>query len=124
MKKGLLIFLGVIVFLLVALAVLPYFFKDQIKAKIDSEIAKSVDAQIKFDDYSLSFFRHFPNLTVSLDKISMVGIKEGFKGDTLFSANSFRAAVDVMSVISGDKIAVKGIYLDKPYILTKFTKDG
>jgi len=124
MKKALLIFSGVIVFIIVALAVIPLFFKDQIKAKLDSEIAQSVDAEIKFKDYGLSFFRHFPNLTLSLDDISIVGTKEGFKGDTLFSAGSFRAAVDVMSVISGDQIKLKGIYLDKPYILTKFTKDG
>lgn len=124
MKKGLLIFLGVIVFLIIALAVIPYFFKDQIKAKIDTEIAKSVDAKIQFEDFGLSLFSHFPNLTISLDKLSILGIKEGFKGDTLFSANELSASVNVMSVISGDKIQVNGIYLDKPYILTKFTKDG
>lgn len=124
MKKGLLIFLGVVIFLFAALAILPFFFKDEIRAKVDEEIAKSVDAKIKFDDVSLSIFKNFPNMTISIDKLSMVGTKEGFTGDTLFSAESFSAAVDLMSVISGDKVKVNGIYLNKPYILTKFTKDG
>src|SRR5690606_34669008 len=121
---GLLIFLGVVIFLFAALAILPFFFKDEIRAKVDEEIAKSVDAKIKFDDVSLSIFKNFPNMTISIDKLSMVGTKEGFTGDTLFSAESFSAAVDLMSVISGDKVKVNGIYLNKPYILTKFTKDG
>jgi hypothetical protein len=124
MKKGLLIFLAVIVFIVAALAILPIFFKDEIQAKIKDEIAKNVDAKVNFEDLDLSLFSNFPKLTISIDKLSMLGTKEGFKGDTLFSADNFNVAVDVMSVISGDKIKVNGIYLDKPYILTKFTKDG
>lgn len=124
MKKALLIFLGLIVLIIAALAIIPIFFKDEINAKIKAEINKSLDAKVDYKDVGLTFFRNFPNLTITVDDVYMVGTKNGFKNDTLFSAGNFRAAVDVMSVISGDQIKVKGVYLEKPYILTRFLKDG
>jgi uncharacterized protein involved in outer membrane biogenesis len=124
MKKFLLIFLGVIVFIIGVLAIIPIFFKDEIQAKVKEEIANNVDARVDFSDVSLSLFRNFPDLTISIDKLGVIGVKEGFAGDTLFSVDNFRVSVDIMSVIKGEQIKVKGIYLNNPYVLTKFTKDG
>ncbi|MBX9852419.1 MAG: AsmA family protein [Cytophagaceae bacterium] len=124
LKKVLLIFLGLIVVIIAALAIIPIFFKDEINAKIKSEIANTIDAKVDYKDFSLSLFSNFPNFTLGLEKLTMIGTKDGFKNDTLFSAENFNVAVDLMSVISGDQMKVKGIFLDKPYILTKFLKDG
>jgi len=120
MKKALLITLGVIVFLLVALAVAPFLFKDKIKAAIDEQLAATINGKVWYDAdrFSLTFFSNFPNLTVTVGGIGLVSNAEQFKGDTLFTADEFKIAVNVMSVISGDKIDVKGVYLVKPYIAT------
>lgn len=125
LKKVFLITGIVLTLLLLALAVAPMLFKDQIKQKIDSEIAKSVNANVFFsaDKFSLSLFRNFPNLTISLNEFGVAN-KEPFAGDTLVSVQSFRIIVDIMSVISGDKIKVKGIYLDKPRIMAQVNKFG
>jgi hypothetical protein len=117
MKKGLLITLGVVAFILGALLLIPILFKDQIQEKIDQEISNTINAQVVLDPQkiSLSVFRNFPNITISVD---------GFAGDTLFAAKTTRLVADIMSVISGDKIKIKAFLLDQPLILTKFTKDG
>lgn len=110
---------------LAAAFIIPIVFKDDIKAKIDQQIAQSVNANVYFDSdkFSLSLFRHFPNVTVSLQDFGVVG-KAPFQGDTLMSAKDFEIVVNLMSVISGDKIKVNGIYLDSPRVLAKVLKDG
>jgi hypothetical protein len=126
MKKGLLITLGVIAVLFLALLLIPVLFKDQIKEKIDKEIASSINAQVIYDPsgIDISIIRNFPNLTISIDNFALIGKVKEFKGDTLYAAKSTKLVADIMSVISGDKIKIKGLYLDHPLIVTKFTKDG
>ncbi|MFN6945982.1 MAG: outer membrane integrity protein, partial [Cytophagaceae bacterium] len=126
MKKGILIFFGVIMLLFSVLLIVPVIFKDEIKAKIDAELAKTVNAEIAFETnkFSLSLIRNFPNITIGIDDFGLIGKADDFKGDTLFSAKSMYFTADIMSVIFGDQIKVRKIYLGDPYILTKFTKDG
>jgi hypothetical protein len=126
MKKGLLITAGIFAFIILALAVAPFLFKDKIKAKIDSTLAESVNAQILYntDKFSLSLIRNFPNATITIGDFAMIGKVEEFKGDTLFKAVDMRFTADIMSVIKGDKIKIKGVTLEKPYIYTAFAKNG
>ena len=126
MKKGLLITLGVIAFVFVALLLIPVLFKDQIRAKIEEEVGKTINATIVLhpEKVNLSLIKNFPNATISVDDFAIIGKAEGFKGDTLYYAKSTSLVADVMSIISGDKIKIKGLLLDQPLILTKFTADG
>jgi hypothetical protein len=124
MKKGLMIIGGILGFLIIVLAVAPFLFKDKIKAKIDSELAKKVNATILYDDISISLLRHFPNASISIGDFAMIGKKQEFKGDTLFKADEMFFSADIMSVITGDQIKIVGVTLDKPLIVTKFAKNG
>ncbi len=125
MKKAVLIILGILVVLLGAAFILPVIYKDKIKAKIDQEIAKKVDANVYFDadDFSVSLFRHFPNITASMQNFGVVG-KGEFKGDTLAAIKSFEVTVNIMSVIKGDKIGVKALDLESPRIHARVLKNG
>src|SRR5690606_135923 len=125
MKKVTIIILVVLVALLAIAAILPVVFKDEIKAKVDEEIAKSVDAQVNFDadNFSVSLFRHFPNITASLKDFSVVG-HAPFAGDTLAAASSFQITLNLWSVIFGDQMKISRIKLDRPHILVKVLEDG
>jgi hypothetical protein len=81
----------VLVVLLGAAFILPIVYKDEIRAKVEQEIAKKVDAHVYFNDFGVSLFSHFPNLTASLDNFGVVG-KGVFRGDTLAAAESFKSA--------------------------------
>ncbi|CAN5204660.1 hypothetical protein BH23BAC1_BH23BAC1_07850 [soil metagenome] len=124
MKKTLYIVGGIFLFFILILVLVPIIFKDDIKAKIDSEIAKSVNAEVNFNtsDFSLSLLRNFPNATASLRNFSIVG-KDEFKGDTLIAANSFRIVINIKSLF-GDKISIKGIDVQSPRMLIKILEDG
>lgn len=125
MKKVLIIILAVFVVLLATAALVPIIFKDQIKAKVDQELAKSVNAQVNFDadNFSVSLFRKFPNITASLEDFSVVG-NAPFEGDTLAAAESFRITLNIWSVLFGDQMKISSIDMVKPNILIKVLEDG
>lgn len=127
MKKAIkwtLITLGGLIVLLVAAAViLPVVFKDDIKAAIDREVAKSVNADVSFEEFDLSLFSNFPNLTVSMTDLGVVN-REPFAGEVLFATRKFQVDVNLADVLFGDKLKVKGISLIEPIINIMVNKDG
>ena len=116
MKKILLITTGIVLLLLIAAVCIPFLFKDKIFNLVKESANKEINAVVNFNnDLSISIFSHFPNLTITVNDISVAGINE-FEGDTLIAMKSFSATLDIMSVIKGDKIKVKGIEVLTPRI--------
>ena len=102
------VFLGIILLVLVLLFTVPIIFKEQIRTKVVSVINSSVNANVKFEDYKLGFFRNFPNLTFSLNGLSVVGINK-FDKDTLVACNSFNLVFDLSSLLGKSGYEVKSI---------------
>jgi AsmA-like C-terminal region len=123
MKKILTITLSIVLIIIALLITFPYFFKDKIKAKVDSEIAKKIDAKVFYGDLNLSIFKNFPQITVSLSDFGVVG-NAPFLGDTLVAAKEFNTSFNVMSIFKEDQIKVNSIALNQPKILIKTLKDG
>ncbi|TAG56283.1 MAG: hypothetical protein EAZ27_05240 [Cytophagales bacterium] len=117
MKKVLLIVAGFLVFVLVALGIAPFLFKDKIKAKVDEAIAQNVNAKVYYDinKFGLSFFKNFPNLSLTLGDFGVVNYAP-FEGDTLVDVKEFVVVVDIMSAIKGENLIIRKISLNKPYI--------
>ena len=113
--------------LLVALVVLPLLFRDRIAARLKSELASSVNARLAWGGVGLSVLRDFPNVTLSVDRLSVVGVKP-FEGDTLVAMREARLVLDVGSVIrylrSGDRIIVREIALRQPDVRLRVLADG
>jgi len=123
MKKVLKI-TGISLLVLIAFAfAIPILFKGKILTIVKSSINKNVNATVDFKDLSLSLFRHFPKLSVSLENVSVIGVEE-FAKDTLVSAEKIDASVNIMSVIAGSEIKVAGVYLESPRIHALVNKQG
>ena len=123
MKKFLKILLITVVVIFALLLIIPVAFKGKILQVAQNEINKNLNAKVEFTDLRLSLIRNFPNLSVSLVEMSVVGIGD-FESDTLVAFNTFRAVVDIKSVISGDVISVRSILLDQPRVKAKVLDDG
>src|SRR5258705_11867986 len=124
--KKILIGLSIVVGLVIASAIiLPILFKDKIKAKIDEEIAKTVNADVIFDvdNFSLSVFRHFPNITAEIKELGVFN-RAPFAGVHLFVVERFDVEINLKDVLFGDQLRVKGITLVRPQINVKVLKDG
>ncbi|TAF28361.1 MAG: hypothetical protein EAZ70_05750 [Runella slithyformis] len=123
MKKALKITGIVVLFLVILITVSPFLFKDKAKALVNQEIAKNVNAHVRYRDLSLSLWQHFPYLTIGLQEFSVVG-KSPFTGDTLVSARELRVAVNALSLLRGTQIKIQSIDLETPQILVKVLKDS
>lgn len=127
MNKGLKVFLivvGVFIILFLAVAIIvPAFFKDDIKEALEKEVAKSVNADVVFEDFDLSFFSNFPNITASLDNLGVMN-RAPFEGEVLFATEKFEVEVNLADVLFSDALKVKGISLIRPVVNVKVLKDG
>ena len=117
------IFLGLIIVILVAMFTLPIIFKEQIRTKVEQVINESVNANVQFDDYKLGFFKNFPNLSFSLNGLSVTGIDQ-FEGDTLAGFNSFSLVFNLGSLFSKSGYEVKSVIMDRAVINAIVLKDG
>ena len=102
MLKKILKIVGIVLLLLVVAAfAIPYFFKDQIKAKILTSINENVDAKVAFADADLSLFKNFPNASVTIDKLSIIN-KAPFEGDTLVSFEELNLKMSIKELFKGE----------------------
>ena len=126
MLKKILKIIGIVLLLLLISAfAIPYFFKDQIKAKILSSINEKVDAKVAFADADLSLFRNFPNANVSIEKLSVIN-KAPFEGDTLVSFEELNLKMSIKELLKGDNesMNIDGISSKNGLINIIFNKDG
>ena len=124
--KKILIGFGIFIVLLVAAAiVVPIVFKDDIKAAIDKQIAKSVNADVVFDvnNFSLTIFKNFPNITVQIKELGVFN-REPFAGTPLFVVQEFNVELNLKEVVFGEQLRIKGITLNEPQIMVKVLADG
>ena len=124
--KKILIGIGVLVILLIAAAfIMPIVFKDDIKAAIDKEIAKNINAEVIFDtdNFDLTVFRNFPNITVEVKELGVFN-RAPFEGTALFVVNEIAVEINLKDVLFGDQLRLKGVSLVQPQIEIKVLKDG
>ncbi|HAM09763.1 MAG: hypothetical protein A2X05_16995 [Bacteroidetes bacterium GWE2_41_25] len=117
------VLLGLILLILVALITIPIIFKEKIRTKVEQVINESVNARVQFDDYKLGFFKNFPNLSFSLNSLSVVGIDK-FENDTLAGFRSFSLVFNLSSLLGDSGYEVKSIVIDKAVINAIVLKDG
>jgi hypothetical protein len=124
--KRILIVVGVVLVLLVAAGIIiPIVFKDDIKAAIDKQIAKTINADVVFDvdDFSLSVFKNFPNVTAQMKNLGVFN-RAPFEGVPLLALEELDVEVNLRQILFGDEMRVKGIQLIAPQITIKVLKDG
>lgn len=123
MKKFFKIFVIFLIVIIAALFLLPIAFKGKIVEAVQEEANNNLNAKLKFADLNLSLISNFPNISAELEELTIVGV-DTFATDTLVAFKSFKASLDLISVISGDEIKVKELILDKPNVNVKVLKNG
>src|SRR3989442_12405511 len=95
---------AVIALLLVLLLVLPLLFRDRIAERAKTAVNQNLNARVDWRDVGVGFFRHFPDLTLTLDDLTAVGM-ERFQGDTLAAVPHLRVSLRLPSVLSNGMAA-------------------
>ncbi|MBM3937520.1 MAG: hypothetical protein FJ333_02540 [Sphingomonadales bacterium] len=110
--------------LLGLLLILPFAFKDKIVSAVQTAANKNLKATVSFNpDLSLSLIRNFPNLSLGINDLKIVG-KDSFANDTLIDAPHLRLVVDIASVFGGNNIVIRKIHLQDARANIIFLKSG
>ena len=125
MKKVLIILASLIGLILLAAVLVPIIFKDDIQAAIDKELDKALNAKVYYDTdaFSVSLFKSFPDISVTVGDFGIVGI-EPFETDTLVDVTEFSLTLDIMSVINGEQIEIVDVSLIEPTVNVIVLEDG
>jgi len=121
--KKLLKILGItLLVIILALVLLPFLFKGKIIEVVKQTANDELNATLAFNDVSLSLFNDFPNLSVSIEALSLHN-NAPFEGVELLSAKSITLSIDLFSLM-GDEMKIKEIGLLEPNIDVRVLLDG
>src|SRR5688572_3861356 len=111
--RKLLLALGLFTALSLAmLFVLPLLFRGRIVGLVKAELAERAAARVDWRRVRLSLLRDFPNATLQLERLTVVGIGP-FEHDTLASIANVRVVLDLGSVLGaarrGEPLVIRSV---------------
>ncbi len=109
--------------LLIVIVSLPFLFKNKIIQKVKDTINENLNAKVDFGQFDLSIISTFPDFKFSIEKVSVVGIKE-FEKDTLAYIGSLGLNINLKSVLSGGPYKVNDIEIKDAKIHAIVLTDG
>ncbi len=109
--------------LLALMFITPYVFSDRIKEEIKKTANKKLNSELNYSDVNVSFFKHFPSLTLTLDNFSLNG-SAPYQKEKFITAKEVAFGINVPSLIFGKFINIDEIYLLNSKINVKVNKDG
>lgn len=109
--------------LIIALILVPILFKDQLKELVIKEVNKTLTAELKLDDFDLTFLSTFPNMTIELYGASLTG-KDQFDGVKIADIKEIHAHVGFWNVVSGDQIEIDEVHIVDPTFDVRVLEDG
>lgn len=123
MKKFLLITAIVLVVIFGALLAAPFLFKDKIQQAVLEQANNNLNAKLGFSDVNLSFIRNFPNASIQLENLYIIGVGE-FSKDTLLFVKQATVVVNIKSFFSDEGYLVNKILLESPSVYAHVLKNG
>ena len=107
--------IGIIVlFILFLMFFIPLLFPGTISDQVKKIANKNLAGELEFRRTRLTFFRHFPSLTVSVDDLLLKGSKP-FQQDTLLSAKEVAAGINLKNLIFDGEVKINEIYVTDAY---------
>ncbi|APY08754.1 hypothetical protein BWZ20_10755 [Winogradskyella sp. J14-2] len=125
MKKFLKI-VGIILLIFIAVLIaVPFVLESKIDAIVQNYADENLDADLSFDDVSLSLISSFPSAEVSVENLKIVN-RAPFKDETLATAKalSFEMSIGELFKGSDEPLVVNEIIADELLLTLKTNKNG
>jgi len=113
----------VIASILLLLFLIPLLFPGKVAAEVKKIANERLDTKMDFSNSRLSFFTHFPSLTVSLDDLSMTG-SAPFRNDTLIKAEQVAFGINLKRLIFDNEVKINKLYVSKAMINVMVNQKG
>ncbi|KQW99324.1 membrane assembly protein AsmA [Flavobacterium sp. Root420] len=113
----------VIASILLLLFLIPLLFPGTVASEVKKIANERLDTKMDFSKSRLSFFTHFPSLTVSLDHLSMTG-SAPFRNDTLIKAEQVAFGINLKRLIFDNEVKINKLYVSKALINIMVNQKG
>ena len=124
MKKFVKILATVVVVILVIALIVPIALRGKIADIVKKEANAMLTATLDFEKLDISLLRHFPNASVDLKGLTLVGAEEPFVGDTIVAARRISVVVNLMSLFGDSGFEVTKVILADPALHARKLSDG
>nr|MBA4167152.1 AsmA family protein [Chitinophagaceae bacterium] len=115
---------GISVLVILALLfLLPILFPGTVVEKTKAWANRSINGELNFSKVRLSFFNHFPSLTVTLYDVVLKG-SAPFKKDTLVSSQEIALGINLKSLIFNKRIDIDRIFVSGALMNVKINEKG
>lgn len=109
--------------LLALMFITPLIFSDKIKEQVKKTANEKLNGELSYSDAHVSFFTHFPSLTLTLTKFNLNG-SAPFQNEKLVSADEIAFGINLSSLVFGESIKIDQIFLSNSLINIKVNKKG
>jgi AsmA protein len=109
--------------ILLLLFLIPLLFPGTVASEVKKIANERLDTKMDFSKSRLSFFTHFPSLTVSLDDLSMTG-SAPFRNDTLIKAEQVAFGINLKRLIFDNEVKINKLYVSKALINIMVNQKG
>ena len=109
--------------LLFLMFMFPIVFPGKIAEEIKKFANEKLDGDLNFSEAHLSFFNHFPSLTLTLKDFKLKGSKP-FQNETLISANEIAFGINLKSLLFDRTIKIDKIFLSHALMNVKVNEKG
>jgi len=109
--------------ILLLLFLVPILFPGRIAEEVKSFANQKLNGELNFKEANLSFFNHFPSLTLTLTDFSLKG-SAPYKSETLVSANEIAFGINIKSLIFDKSVTIDKIFVSNAFINVKVNEKG
>jgi AsmA protein len=114
--------ISIVVFLSM-LFLFPIVFPGKIAQEVKLFANEKLEGELNFSEAKLSFFNHFPSLTLTLKDFKLKG-SAPFKNETLISANEIAFGINIKTLIFDNAVKIDKIFLSNAFMNVKVDKNG
>ncbi len=112
-----------IIALLALLFILPFLFPDTVSRKIKTLANRSITGKLDFSKARLSFFHHFPSLTLTLYDVALTG-SAPYQQDTLLGAKKLGFGINLQKLVFGGSVNINKFYLEEALVNVEVNENG
>ena len=112
-----------VVLLLLLMLLLPVLFPGKISQEVKTFANEKLEGELNFKEAKLSFFEHFPSLTLTLTDFSLKG-SAPFKKENLLAAKDVSFGINLKSLLFDKKVTIDKIFVSDAAVNVMVNEKG
>lgn len=112
-----------IVGILLLMVLFPILFPGKIEQEVKAFANQKLNGELNFKEANLSFFEHFPYLTLTLTELDLKG-SAPYRNESLIAAEEVSFGINLKALLVDGMVSINKIYLSDALINVKVDKNG